>query len=476
MVSSCGSPDLRLCSRELAGRSARIPRMTASEVEPGSADRTDTQPLRFLFAMFQGGGNIPLIMPIVARLVARGHLVRVLAGPGIRPSKMPISDGWMQRIRDAGAEYVPFSEPEANPFDSAPPLKGVAFTWMPDSLRRMAATQARTTLWSSCWAANVSTQLRQVPTDILVSDFCLHGALAAGEAAQIPCAVIVHNAFHPHAVGQPAKDLGAQPAGNPFEKVYQAGWQWAYDRIWARNGAPFLNLARADLGLPAIKLPSDQYKSATKVLILGSREFDFPARLAANVRYVGTPIDDANVSADTWSSPWGPDEAKPLVLVSLSTLNQGQTPVLHRILEALDGMQLHAVVTVGPSLDKQQFKAPPNAVLETFVPHSAVLSHVDAMITQCGLGSLTKALLHGVPLVCVPVIGEQADNAARVEAKGAGIRLNRDASSAQIRGALTKVLTVPSYREAAGSLAAKMVGSAEDVAADELESLTRTHA
>jgi hypothetical protein len=40
------------------------------------------QRFRFLFAMFQGGGNIPLIMPIVTELVSRGHEVSILAGPG----------------------------------------------------------------------------------------------------------------------------------------------------------------------------------------------------------------------------------------------------------------------------------------------------------------------------------------------------------------------------------------------------------
>jgi hypothetical protein len=34
-----------------------------------------------LMAMFQGGGNIPLLLPIVTRLVARGHRVRVLWFP-----------------------------------------------------------------------------------------------------------------------------------------------------------------------------------------------------------------------------------------------------------------------------------------------------------------------------------------------------------------------------------------------------------
>ena len=50
-------------------------------------------PARFLFAMFQGGGNIPLILPIAARLVARGHAVRILAGLGVRvaPGQMALA-------------------------------------------------------------------------------------------------------------------------------------------------------------------------------------------------------------------------------------------------------------------------------------------------------------------------------------------------------------------------------------------------
>jgi len=36
---------------------------------------------RFLFAMFQGGGNIPLILPVAGRLGAQGHTRRNLPPP-----------------------------------------------------------------------------------------------------------------------------------------------------------------------------------------------------------------------------------------------------------------------------------------------------------------------------------------------------------------------------------------------------------
>jgi hypothetical protein len=38
-------------------------------------DHTMPEGRQILMAMFQGGGNIPQLLPIVARLVARGHQV-----------------------------------------------------------------------------------------------------------------------------------------------------------------------------------------------------------------------------------------------------------------------------------------------------------------------------------------------------------------------------------------------------------------
>ena len=65
-----------------------------------------TESARILFAMFQGGGNIPLIMPVVARLVDRGHRVRVMAGPGVRHSRLSVSTTFRHKIGAAGAIHV----------------------------------------------------------------------------------------------------------------------------------------------------------------------------------------------------------------------------------------------------------------------------------------------------------------------------------------------------------------------------------
>jgi len=406
------------------------------------------KPARFLFAMFQGGGNIPLILPVAAQLVARGHHVRVLAGPSIRGIRLPVSERFRERIATTGATFVPFQEPDTHPFDEAPSPRGLVVGWKPKRLVGPTSNVA-TLVWAPAWADNVTVDLDRTPTDVLVADHFLLGALAAGEATGTPSAVLVHGFYkHRPKPGVPPYATGFLPARDPVSRLRDALYNAAIQRIYRRDGLPALNRARRKVGLPLLRSPFDQYDRAARVLILASAALDFPVRrLESNVRYVGTPFDDAGAAA--WDSAWPTDDVRPLVLVSLSTLPQGQAPILQRILTAIAPLPVRALVTLGPSLDASRFTAPPNVIFRTFVPHASVLPHVTAMVTQCGMGALMKALAHEIPLVCVPLVGDQPDNAARVVARGAGLRLGPDASPDQIRIAIRRILDEPSFRDGA---------------------------
>ena len=86
------------------------------------------------------------------------------------------------------------------------------------------------------------------------------------------------------------------------------------------------------------------------------------------------------------------------------------------------------------------------------------------MISHGGLGSVAAALAHGVPLVCVPGTGaDQPAVAARVEALGAGMTVNRQAPSGELRDAASHVLATAAFRAAARELARLI--EAEDGAA-----------
>jgi len=157
-------------------------------------------------------------------------------------------------------------------------------------------------------------------------------------------------------------------------------------------------------------------------------------------------------------------------------MEQRQEALMQRILDAVGTLSVRAIVTLGLSLDAAAFHAPPNAVLEKFVPHATVMPLVAAVVTQCGFGTIAQALALGVPLVCLPLIGDQPANAARVVARGAGVRLRPGASPKEIARAIEVVIGARRFGDAARRFAevtSKEAGA--QVAADEVESLLQRH-
>ena len=98
---------------------------------------------------------------------------------------------------------------------------------------------------------------------------------------------------------------------------------------------------------------------------------------------------------------------------------------------------------------------PANAFVVPSAPHDQVMEHAAIVVTHCGHGTVMRALAHGRPLLCLPMGRDQNDNAARVAARGAGIRLTRDAPAPALRAALLTLLEDPAY-----ALSAKTLGKA----------------
>ena len=85
---------------------------------------------RYLFAMFEGGGNLSLILPMVAELARPGHDVRVMAGPNVRAGRPPMSERFIERIQATGATPIILPAPAIHPFDEAR-FRGLAGGWTP---------------------------------------------------------------------------------------------------------------------------------------------------------------------------------------------------------------------------------------------------------------------------------------------------------------------------------------------------------
>ena len=390
-----------------------------------------------LVALFQGGGNIPLLLPIVTRLTKRGHRVRCLVGPGVRASRLAVSEDLHRSLHAIGAHVVSLGEPDPHPLDGPPTARGIAPGWVPRPFAAVAA-EARVSRWIPWWAQVVDVELRREPAEAVVADFVLVGALVAAEQVGVPSVALGHTVYPHPTRNRPPYGPGWLPRAGVTGRLRDALGFLLTHRIHSRHALPFLNRGRQTLGLSPLGRYFEQYDRASRVVVLTSPAFDPPEGFPSNVRLVGTPLGDSTPCPA--SDAWLADDGRPLVLVSLSTLDQGQTALMQRILAALAGLPVRALVTLGPSLAAGRFTPPANVVLERFVPHASVLPHAAAMVSQCGLGTVMKSLAHGVPLVCIPLVGDQAENAARVQALGAGVRLPSDAGPSRIRAAIARVL------------------------------------
>jgi MGT family glycosyltransferase len=294
---------------------------------------------------------------------------------------------------------------------------------------------------SVAWAWQLAPRFDE-RVDVVVADCAAFGALMAAKLSGVPCA-------------------GLMPT------VYVAGQagQGSMRGEWAAPRAG-INRARGVLGLPAVASVTDQLLEPDRLLVLTSRAFELPdIQPPDHVRYVGPQLPRAQDAPPCRL----PDGDAPLLLVSLSTTDMGQLELLERLLEAIATLPVRALVTLGPAVDAGRLRPPANAVLERFVPHSAVLPHTSLVVTHAGHGTVLAAVSVGVPLMCVPMGRDQPAVTARVTHHNLGVGVDPQAGVEDLRSAISRVLDDPSYRHAAQRMA-KAVEPPNQVV-DEVEAL-----
>lgn len=426
-------------------------------------DHQRVAPRRFLFTLWEGGGNVPPQVELARRLVARGHAVRVMS-----------DQCNAAEIQAAGCTFVPYTR-APNRHD-----KSAASTLLRDyaasnPLQAFLMFRDQIMLGPAlAYAHDVLEELQREPADALVINDGLFGPMIAAEKAGLPHAIVLpHHYLYP-APGMPPTGQMTTPAKNLFERMR--------DRVLNRvlllafdSGLAHFNAARAAIGLPPLRHLFDQMDRADRVLVLTSPAFDFSAtQLPDNVRYAGPILNDPVWAGGAADRAAAGDGADPLVVVSFSTTFQNQQRVVQKVIDALAGLRVRGLVTTGPSLDPGQLRVPSNVTLQRFARHSELFAHAAAVVTHAGHGTVIRALAHGVPLVCLPMGRDQGGNAIRVAARNAGKALSVKAPVARIRAAIKDVVETPLYREQAQRLALQISNDARSsTAVTELEGVAR---
>ena len=143
-----------------------------------------------------------------------------------------------------------------------------------------------------------------------------------------------------------------------------------------------------------------------------------------------------------------PEKTKPLIYVSLGTVMHDHRQIFcQNCVEALHELDVNAILSVGTAENLAALGSlPENIQAEVKVDQLAVLRHADAFLTHCGMNSTSEAIWYGGPTILSPQQSEEALVASRMEELGMGLRLYSE-RPAEIRKAVTKVLTDPRYRK-----------------------------
>jgi len=392
--------------------------------------------MKYLLAVWDGGGATPPNLGIARLLVARGHEVVVLGDPTLA-----------EAIAATGASH--------RTWPTAPQRRSTALE--DDVLKDWecrtqlgALLRVRDRLMTgpaARYAADVVAALDAEPFDAVLADGLLLGALIGAEARGIPTVALVGSVYLQPSRVRPPFGLGLAPAHNALGRARDRA---AYALMTAAAGAGMgpVNAARTEHGLAPVRNPGEQWGLADRVLVLTGSEFDDPPPDAPNVRYVGPVLEDIPAEG---SLELPPGDA-PLVVVGLSSSFMGQADLLTRISRALASLPVRAVITTGPAIDPADVPGAQNVVVVRAAAHAELIPKAALVITHAGHGTLIKALAAGVPVLCIPLGRDQPENAARAARHGAAIVIPAKSDASAIATAVFDLLLEPSYRDAAAAL------------------------
>jgi zeaxanthin glucosyltransferase len=254
--------------------------------------------------------------------------------------------------------------------------------------------------------------------------------------------------------------LNRDPAVPPFFTHW-----WPRDTWWARLRnriawaalnrlyAPILSQIqerRQGLGLPVPAGIADLWSNK---LIISQQPatFEFPRRdLPKQVRFVGPLRLPGGYPPVPF--PWERLDGRPLVYVSLGTLQNRVAGTFRTIAEACAGLDLQLVISTGHGVTPEALgELPGGPVVVPYAPQLELLRRATVAVTHSGLNTVLDALGCGVPMVAVPVTNEQPGIAARIAWLGAGeICPLAQTTPQKLRSLVVRVLSDPSYRAEAG--------------------------
>jgi UDP:flavonoid glycosyltransferase YjiC (YdhE family) len=303
----------------------------------------------------------------------------------------------------------------------------------------------------------------------VVHDILTLAPAMAGELEGVPVATLVPHVYPVGAPGLPPYAIGARI---PRTRAGARGWG-ATDRlveIGLRRGRDELNETRTRLGLPPVSRLHGGI-SERLCMVATFPQLEYPRDWPDSVHVVGPLL---------WEPPYHdvepPPGDAPLVLVAPSTAQDPEQRLLRAAVAGLAREPVRVLAAWNRKPVPEPVFAAPNTRLVEWVSYSRAMRQSALVICHAGHGTLVRALASGCPVLAIPHSGDMAENAARADWAGVGVRLPWPLlSPATVRLAARRALAEVQLGERASQLAAwaavhegaeRAAGLVEQLAAD----------
>jgi UDP:flavonoid glycosyltransferase YjiC (YdhE family) len=355
---------------------------------------------RFLVYTSPARGHLFPITGVLVELAARGHeiAVRTLAS----------QVGQMESLGFTAAPIAAaIEEIENDDWKARTPL---------GANRRLFQRQAER---AEHEISDMRKAIADVRPEVLVVDISCLGAAALAEAERLPWA---H--WTPYLSPLPSADvapygLGMHPRHDTFGRLRDALLAPIVLGPPERVAGRATGGLRQRFGLAPLARGTDLWRSAPLNLNFTAEPFEYPrSDWPASYRFLGPGSWQPAVEPPAWLDAL----ERPLVLVTLSTEFQDDGKLAEVALEALRDEDVDVIVTTA-AIDPARFSPPPNARVERFVSHDALLQRAACVVCHGGMGITQRALAAGVPVCVVPFGRDQLEVAGHVTWCGAGTRV-----------------------------------------------------
>ncbi|PIF46676.1 MGT family glycosyltransferase [Chryseobacterium sp. 52] len=365
---------------------------------------------KFLFVVPPFFGHISPTLSVGASLIARGHEVKWF---GIRPLDS-------KHIPEGGSYFYPeedlvqyqeeiqriLKRQDDGPACSGPEVMKLALeeTYVPFAKMMMPGLTRLTESWKP---------------DVLVNDCITFGGALFAHKNQIPC--VTTTPVPPDVMGD---------TENNAPKIFE----------WQQN---LIKELQKEVGIDddGIFIHSHQLN-----LVFTSQKFADFETVPSHMEFVGpvkgrpnnTPFDWEKLEAST----------TPKIFVSLGTLLVDiRKAFFEKVIAAFADQPVTVIAATPPEIFDEW---PSNFIVSGFVPQSALMPHMDAVICHGGFNTVNDTFTNGLPMLITPIAYDHFHIAKLIEKAGCGISIRYKRLRVEaLRETVFELLENPAYRKAA---------------------------